>query len=151
MEFILFLILLVLGFSVGSYVEKRHYKSIYQREQELQPVLVISSKHLPDSEVPPRTSMVRGSAVISVDYFKRFIASLRQLFGGRLGTYESLVDRSRREAILRMKAEAKAMGATAIFNVRIETSSVFKGGKNSVGSIEVLAYGTAVVPGRRRG
>ncbi|MEM6902419.1 MAG: YbjQ family protein [Pseudomonadota bacterium] len=149
-EIFLFLILLAGGYAIGSFVEKRHYKSIYRREEELQPVLVISSKYLPESDMVPRITLVRGSAVISIDYFKRFIAGLRKIFGGSLGTYESLIDRSRREAILRMKEEAKAVGATAIFNVRMETSSVFKGGENSVGSIEVLAYGTAIIPTNRK-
>ncbi|MBV6631996.1 MAG: YbjQ family protein [Alphaproteobacteria bacterium] len=150
MEFGLFILLMILGYGVGTITEKRHYASIRKREAELQPVLVISSKYLPESETVPKVTLVRGSAVISVDYFKRFIAGLRQIFGGRLGTYESLIDRSRREAILRMKAEAKSMGATSIFNVRLETSSVFKGGRRNVGSIEVLAYGTAVIPTSRR-
>jgi uncharacterized protein YbjQ (UPF0145 family) len=150
-ELVIFVCLLGLGFGVGSYLEKKHYQSIREREEALRPLLVISSKHLPEMASVPRTDLVRGSVVVSIDYFKRFLASLRMIFGGRLGSYESLIDRGRREAILRMKEEAKALGATMIFNVRFETSSVFKGGgKNSVGSIEVLAYGTAIIPRRKR-
>jgi uncharacterized protein YbjQ (UPF0145 family) len=81
--------------------------------------------------------------VISVDYFKRFLASLRNIFGGRISSYETLVDRARREAILRMKASCP--GATQIINVRLETSSLSKNTrKGSIGSIEVFAYGTAI-------
>ena len=87
-----------------------------------------------------------GNVVISVDYFKRFVAHLRMIFGGRVHTYESLLDRGRREALLRMQAEASDLGATMIFNTRFETSSISKGGRDSVGSVEVLAYGTAVIP-----
>ncbi|MFT6733724.1 MAG: hypothetical protein ACJAS9_001914 [Polaribacter sp.] len=43
-----------------------------------------------------------------MDYFKRFLAGLRNIFGGRVVTYESLVDRARREAILRMKEKCPA-------------------------------------------
>ena len=43
-------------------------------------------------------------------------------------------------------AEANALGATMIFNTRFETSSISKGQQQSVGSVEVLAYGTAVIP-----
>jgi uncharacterized protein YbjQ (UPF0145 family) len=45
-----------------------------------------------------------------------------------------------------MQAEAKALGATMIFSARFETSSISKGQDGSIGSVEVLAYGTAVIP-----
>lgn len=63
------------------------------------------------------------------------------LFGGNVTVYETLIDRARREAILRMKSNAS--NASEIINIRIETSSISKNAK-SIGSIEVLAYGTAI-------
>jgi len=60
-------------------------------------------------------------------------------------SYESLIDRGRREAILRMKQEARKLNADYVFNIKMETSSISKGGGNSIGSVEVLAYGTAVM------
>jgi uncharacterized protein YbjQ (UPF0145 family) len=63
-------------------------------------------------------------------------------------SYESLVDRARREAILRMKEQAIERGAVVVTNVRIETSSISKGQGKAIGSIEVLAYGTSVAPPR---
>ena len=88
--------------------------------------------------------LVSGSVVISIDYFKRFLSSLQFLIGGNVTAYESLLDRGRREAILRMKMQMPE--ADIILASRIETSTI--GGsanaKNSLGSIEVLAYGTAV-------
>ncbi len=82
--------------------------------------------------------------VISVDYFKRSVAGLRALVGGRMKTYETLLDRARREAILRMKQQAKQLGANMVFNVKLETASISKGAKDSIGSVEVYAYGTAM-------
>ena len=82
---------------------------------------------------------------MSVDYFKRFIAGLRNLIGGRVTSYESLLDRARREAILRMKQEAKDLGANLIFNVKFETASISKGRNNQIGAVEVYAYGTAFI------
>jgi len=145
---ILFVIaLLVLAFFTGNFAEGRHYKSIRRREDDLHDLIVIVAKTLPPIQPAPATALVRGSVVISVDYFKRFLARLRMIFGGRIHTYESLLDRARREAILRMQEQARDMGATMIFNMRFETSSISKGRKNAVGTVEVLAYGTAVVPG----
>ena len=60
--------------------------------------------------------------------------------------YESLLDRARRESLLRMKQQADGLGAEMVFNVKYETASISKGRGNTIGSIEVLAYGTALIP-----
>jgi len=143
---IIFLILLVLGYGFGRYAEKRHYKSIIQREKTLNRIPAIALRSLPSSIKSSDTELVTGSVVISVDYFKRFVAGLRNIFGGRVTSYESLVDRARREAVLRMKEKADAIGANLVFNLKLETSSVSNGGGGGIGSIEVLAYGTAIIP-----
>jgi uncharacterized protein YbjQ (UPF0145 family) len=144
-NFIVFLVLLALGYGTGRYAEHRHYKSILRREDALRGIPAIASKRAPWKDRPPQTLMVTGSVVISVDYFKRFVAGLRKLVGGRVTTYETLLDRARREAILRMKERAKDLGAYIVFNVKIETASISKGRKQTVGSVEVLAYGTALI------
>lgn len=141
-----FVVLLALGVLFGRLAERRHYRSILRREDEMRDLIIVVSRTLPEAANPPGTQLVLGSVVISVDYFKRVVARLRMIFGGRVHTYESLLDRARREALLRMQERARELGAAMIFNVRFETSSIFKGKRNSVGSIEVLAYGTAVVP-----
>lgn len=145
MELITFLVLLVLGYVTGRYAEHRHYKSILEREDDLRGIPAVATKLAPWGDPVPETQMVAGNVVISVDYFKRFLATLRNLVGGRVKSYESLIDRARREAILRMKEEAQALGSHIIFNVKVETSSISKGKKNAVGSVEVLAYGTAFI------
>ncbi len=137
--------LIALGYGFGRWAEYRHYRSILRREAEMHDLIVITTKRLPDYPRAPRTQLVRGNVVVSVDYFKRFVAYLRMVFGGRLHTYESLIDRARREAILRMQERARELGAGKIFNVRLETSSISKGARQTVGSVEVLAYGTAVI------
>ena len=142
-DLIVFLVLLASGYFFGRAAEKRHYKSIIEREKELHNLLCSSERHLPNlGNVEGK--LVCGSVVISIDYFKRFVAGLRNLVGGRVSSYESLIDRARREAILRMKAEAQAYGARSVWNIRLETSSIYKNTQGSIGSVEVLAYGTAV-------
>ena len=143
LDLIVFLVLMTAGFVFGRIAEKRHYKSIIAREKALHNVLCSSERNLPDLG-HVEGMLVSGSVVVSVDYFKRFVAGLRNIFGGRVSAYESLLDRARREAMLRMKAEAHAQGASSIWNVRLETSSIYKNSRQSVGSVEVLAYGTAI-------
>lgn len=145
-ELILLLVLLLIGYVFGQMAEKSHFRSIIEREQELRSLLCFSERHLPPELQAANATLVCGSVVVSVDFFKRFVANLRNLIGGRVSSYESLLERARREAILRMKAEARAKGAVSVWNVRLETASIHKGVKQSVGAVEVLAYGTAVMP-----
>ncbi len=140
--FLFFLFLLGLGFFFGRMNERNHFKSLEKREAELAHITVSDLKHIPDGTTQAR--FVNGNVVISVDYFKLIAASLRNLVGGQIKSYSSLLERARREAVLRMKAQADALGATHIANVRLETASVFKNAKNTIGSVEVLAYGTAL-------
>lgn len=141
---IIFLVLMTLGYLAGQMAERKHYKSIIQREKRFSGLPVIASRFPPTDKLFNQC-LVTGNTVISVDYFKRFIAALRNLLGGRVTSYESLLDRARRESLLRMQAQAYAMGAEYVFNVKYETASISKGRKNAIGSVEVLAYGTALI------
>jgi len=141
-----FLCFLVLGFGFGRYAESQHYKSIIKREKLFINLPAIPIKTPFPSEFPQSTALVSGNVVISIDFFKKFLSGLRLIVGGRLKSYESLVDRARREAILRMKEEAHQLGAEMVLNVKLETSSISKGSKGKIGSVEVLAYGTAIIP-----
>ncbi len=142
MDIIIFLTLLALGYFFGKSIEKRHYASIEQREEELKNLPTISlKKPLYHDKKVQKAVLANGSVVISIDYFKKILASLRNFFGGNVQSYETLVDRARREAILRLKDSCK--DADEIINLKIETSSISKSVKG-VGSVEVLAYGTAI-------
>lgn len=137
-----FVLLLVIGYVSGTIVEKRHYTSIREREKELQSLPTIALKKPLNEEGITATRLVNGNVVISIDFFKKFLAGLINFFGGNISSYETLVDRARREAILRLKEDAK--GADEIINLRIETSSITKNTNSNVGAVEVLAFGTAI-------
>lgn len=145
-DLIIFIVLLALGYGFGRYAESKHYKSIIKREKELNKIPAVATRIPPIRRQDLNSQLVAGNVVISVDYFKRFIAGLRNIFGGRITAYETLLDRARREAILRMKEEAEKLNAEFVFNIKLETSSIHKGRGNSIGSVEVLAYGTALYP-----
>ncbi len=140
----IFLILLSLGFVFGKFAESRHYRSIQAREELLIRLPTTSCKKPIGSHASiGHVQLVCGHVVISVDYFKQMLAGLRNFFGGTIQAYETLLDRARREAVLRMKESCPT--ADEILNLRIETSSISKGSSSDrVGSVEVLAYGTAI-------
>lgn len=147
MELIVFSILMAVGLGFGTLNEKRHYKKILEREDFLGSIPVITGRWQEALEENDRGQFVHGSVVVGSDYFKTVAAQLKSLFGGRLKTYESLLDRGRREAIIRMKEQARQRGAYKIINLRIETSSIGdanSGGKRFLPCVEVHCYATAI-------
>ena len=87
-ELTILLVLLAVGFIFGTLLERSHYKSVIRREGALRSLPAIASKKLPEEFNPCETRLVAGNVVISIDYFKKFIAGLRNLVGGRVTSYE---------------------------------------------------------------
>ena len=98
--------------------------------------------HVPDLPPIESAELVTGSVVISVDHFKRWLSKFRKIFGGEMKSYVSVIDRGRREAVLRMK-EAQP-DADIFLNCRLETSTISNGRGKAVGCAEVVAYSTAI-------
>ncbi|MCG8369654.1 MAG: YbjQ family protein [Proteobacteria bacterium] len=140
------LLLLMAAYLIGTYIEKRHFRRIRKREEEYRRYPVVSFDTMPDDWKVASGRLVSGSIVVSPDYFKRVIAGLRGLIGGRVRTYEPLLERARREALLRMIEAARSDGYDAVFNVRLETSRLAnsRNDGNGTAGVEMLAFGTAV-------
>ena len=140
------LFLLLLSYFIGRHLESNHYKSIREREAATKDMVAVNFPRFPFDVEIERAGMVMGSVVVSHDHFKRFLAQLRIIVGGRIKAYEPLLDRARREAVLRMKEQALARGHNTVVNIRLETSRLAnsrRGGKGTAG-VEMLAYGTAL-------
>ncbi len=144
LQIAVFLVLLAVGYFSGRFLEQRHYRSIRKREKALAKVLTFALRFPPNLVDAQDCRLVSGCVVISSDYFKQFVASLRSLVGGRFRGYETLLDRARREAILRMKEEAQQAGYALIVNVKIGSTSISGGRRGAMPSFELLAYGTAL-------
>ena len=137
-------VFLLLGALVGTRLERAHYRRIREREARMRDFRVVTLRTLPEDWRVEACGLVTGSVVVSLDYFKRFLARLRMLVGGRLRSYEPLLDRARREALLRLKEEALSRGYHAVFGVRLETSRLANANGNGTAGVEILAFGTAV-------
>lgn len=83
--------------------------------------------------------LVSGSTVRARNIGRDLSALLRNIVGGEVSEYTSLLANSREQALERMKVVALDQGANAVVGMRFMTSMV------SQGSAEILAYGTAVV------
>jgi uncharacterized protein YbjQ (UPF0145 family) len=140
-----FLVLLAIGLTFGRANERKHFRELVVLEERLSGIVVCNGRGPVDGAFRS-SALVVGSVVIAEDYFKRVAAGLKSLIGGRLVAYESLLERGRREAIVRMKQQARRLGATNVVNVRLETASLSEdwSGRGPMFSAEFIAYGTAL-------
>lgn len=139
-------VFLVLGFTVGSWRERRHFASLTQRERESGDIGIVNLRTVSQPETVRSATLVSGDAVIATDYFKGFAARLRSIVGGEIKSYQTLMHRARREATLRLLKRARELGATEVWNVRYETSNIRSASRrNPAVSVEVFVFGTAVV------
>lgn len=150
---IFFIVLIVVGGGIGAMRERRHLADLDEAEAQQADLPITDTRtFLGLDEGADYGVLVMGTTVISTDYLKSFLASIRNLFGGEVKSFQTLLSRARREAKRRMVDEARRVGATAVVNVRFETSMIDSGNRQTTStSIEVLCYGTAIVRQRLAG
>ena len=139
-------LLLALSFVSGKAIEHFHYQDLAKRERRQRRLPAITTSHVPAGWRVEDMMLLTGSVVISLDYWKRFAAGLRQLFGGNVRSFETLFERARREALLRLKEAAAAKGCDALIGVRLATAELASQGANGKGTagVELIAVGTGL-------
>ena len=85
--------------------------------------------------------IVAGEAVLGANVFKDMFASVRDIVGGRSGTYEKELRKARQIAIDELSEQARELGANAVVGIDLDYEVL--GEKN--GMLMVSASGTAVV------
>jgi len=143
----LFVGLVLLGLVVGRGRERRHLADLDRREARTAGVLVTDLRSFAGPVAPGRgPTLLTTEVVIASDAFKNIAASLRNIVGGRLVSFETLLLRARREARLRLVEEALRLGCDALANLRMETAdiggSAARGGQGMPMAV-VLAAATA--------
>ncbi len=136
--FVFPVLLLALGGAVGRLQDHRHERSLRRREADLAGFVVTVTARIPGRPEPTWATLVLGEVVVASDYGKQFVARLRNLIGGEVRSYRRLIDRGRREAVLRAVEDARSRNAVGIVNARFETSMI------TANAAEVICYGTAV-------
>ncbi|RKM23725.1 YbjQ family protein [Moraxella catarrhalis] len=133
---LVWLVLVAIGWYFGTRAERGHLKSLIIDEQKYQHIQV-SSERFYEPKGVNESILVVGSVVIAQDKFKQAVVAILSLFGKNLTVYETLLDRARREAVLRAKRQANDAGCHALYGLRFEMTEV-------QGGVEILAYGVAV-------
>ena len=128
------------GWLLASWFERRHLRSLSAREAPLQHIRINTSKHLTSCE-PEACTLLIGSVVVAHDYFRTLIIAIRRLIGGNISPYERLVQRGRREALIRLKEEADLRDIDKVINIRFGTTTI---SGRFLRAIEMVAYGTGI-------
>ena len=84
--------------------------------------------------------IVTGETIIGANIFKDFFASIRDIVGGRSGSYERVLREAKDTALKEMQEEAIKLNANAVIGVDLDYETVGKNG----GMLMVTASGTAV-------
>ena len=138
-QLLLPLTLFFIGGGVGRIQERRHERSLRRREAALADVVVVDLAAPLEPVIGGQ--LVVGHVVLGCDYGKQILARVRDIFGGEVRSFRRVMERARREAMLRLQGEAEALGSHLVVNVRFTTAMM----GSRLLAAEVICYGTAVL------
>ncbi len=84
--------------------------------------------------------IVTGEAILGANIFRDLFASVRDIVGGRSGSYETVLRDARQTALAELSEEARKLGADAVVGIDLDYETLGQGGS----MLMVTASGTAV-------
>ena len=103
-------------------------------------MIVSTTPSLEGKRIIEYKGLVTGETIIGANLFRDLFASIRDVVGGRAGSYEEVLREAKDTAVREMKDEARRLGANAIVGVDLDYETL--GSQN--GMLMVTASGTAV-------
>ena len=103
-------------------------------------MIVSTTNTIEGSPVKDYLGIVTGETIIGANIFKDLFASIRDIVGGRSGSYERVLREAKDTALREMTENAAKLGASAIVGIDLDYETVGKNG----GMLMVTASGTAV-------
>ena len=103
-------------------------------------MLLTTTNNIEGKKITQYYGIVSGETIIGANVFKDFFAGIRDIVGGRAGSYESVLREAKETALQEMSQQATRMGANAVIAVDLDYKTV--GGSGSM--LMVTAAGTAV-------
>ncbi|MCU0339451.1 MAG: heavy metal-binding domain-containing protein [Spirosomaceae bacterium] len=104
-------------------------------------MLITTTHNIEGKKITQYIGLVNGEAIIGANLVKDFLASVRDVVGGRSGAYEQGLREAKSLAIKEMIDQAQRLGANAIIGVDLDYQTI--GGNSSM--LMVSANGTAIV------
>jgi uncharacterized protein YbjQ (UPF0145 family) len=104
-------------------------------------MLITTTNTIEGKKIVKYIGLVSGETIIGANIFKDLFAGIRDIVGGRSGSYEQVLREGKQTAVNEMQQYAAALGANAIIGVDLDYETVGSGGS----MLMVAATGTAVV------
>jgi uncharacterized protein YbjQ (UPF0145 family) len=104
-------------------------------------MLVVTTHSIEGRRIKEYKGLIAGEAILGANLFKDLFASVRDIVGGRSGSYEKVLSDARQTAIAELTDQASRLGANAVIGVDIDYETVGTNGS----MLMVTAAGTAVV------
>ena len=106
-------------------------------------MIISTTNALQGRDVLEYKGIVTGEAILGTNIFRDIFAGIRDIVGGRSGSYEKVLREARETALAELEDEARKMGANAVIGVDIDYENISTGSSGSM--LMVSASGTAVV------
>ena len=103
-------------------------------------MITTTTNNIEGRPVQQYLGVVSSEAIIGANIFKDLFAGLRDIVGGRSGTYEKVIDEARTNAMDELVSKAQRMGANAVIGIDLDFETVGTNGS----MLMVIATGTAV-------
>ena len=103
-------------------------------------MLLTTTNTIEGRQITQYYGIVSGETIIGTNMFKDFFAGIRDIVGGRAGSYESVLREAKEIAMKEMSEQAKSMGANAVIGIDLDYETVGANGS----MLMVTAAGTAV-------
>ncbi len=87
-------------------------------------IIIVSTPYVPGYKITKNLGFTWGLVVRSRGIGGNFVAGLRTIFGGEIHEYTELLNQSRGQALDRLKANARSMGANAVVSVDFDSSEL---------------------------
>ncbi|MEF9949265.1 MAG: heavy metal-binding domain-containing protein [Comamonas sp.] len=104
-------------------------------------MIVTTTPNIEGKRIIRYCGVVAGEAILGANVFKDFFAGIRDIVGGRSGTYERELQKAREIALKELEQRAAEAGANAVVGVDLDFEVLGQGN----GMLMVSASGTAVV------
>jgi uncharacterized protein YbjQ (UPF0145 family) len=103
-------------------------------------MILTTTNTLETHSIKEYIGIVSGETIIGANIFKDFFAGIRDIVGGRSGSYEKVLREAKEIALKEMEEQAQRLGATAVIGIDLDYETVGANG----GMLMVTASGTAV-------
>jgi uncharacterized protein YbjQ (UPF0145 family) len=111
-------------------------------------MIVTTTDVIQGAAIEAYLGIVTAEVVYGSNFLRDFLAGIRDVIGGRTGSYEQLFEKGQREAILELQQRAQRLGADAVIGIEIDTGTINVDQKGAL--LLITATGTAVKLGRNR-